>query len=179
MAIVVLLICCALSLATCATQPAQSNGLPWADARQLVLVTTPDWNADHGSMRTYARDAGVASRPAKTTPVVIGRAGAAWGLGLNPPQPGPVKQEGDGRSPAGVFAHRHAHSATRNPQSTGLPYARVERATTTASMSAARRSTTASSTRVTSATAAVAGSTEPMRRDLHAQAAIRPTRSVS
>ena len=36
-------------------------------------------------------------------PITIGRAGAAWGIGLHPQQLGPRKKEGDGRSPAGVF----------------------------------------------------------------------------
>lgn len=38
--------------------------------------------------------------------VGLGRAGLAWGIGLHParPGPGPRKREGDGRSPAGLFA---------------------------------------------------------------------------
>lgn len=37
-------------------------------------------------------------------PVTLGRAGLAWGRGLHPAMPGRQKCEGDGRSPAGVFA---------------------------------------------------------------------------
>ncbi|HEY8329173.1 MAG TPA: hypothetical protein VIO59_12105, partial [Rhodanobacter sp.] len=29
---------------------------PWHDAGQLVLVTTAGWNANHGILRTFARD---------------------------------------------------------------------------------------------------------------------------
>ena len=38
--------------------------------------------------------------------VSLGRTGLAWGLGLHPADPGqgPVKREGDGKAPAGVFA---------------------------------------------------------------------------
>jgi L,D-peptidoglycan transpeptidase YkuD (ErfK/YbiS/YcfS/YnhG family) len=35
---------------------------------------------------------------------MLGRAGLAWGRGLHPAMPGLQKREGDGRSPAGVFA---------------------------------------------------------------------------
>src|SRR5579871_1777988 len=37
-------------------------------------------------------------------PVSLGRSGLGWGEGLHPAQSsGPVKKEGDGRSPAGIF----------------------------------------------------------------------------
>ena len=37
-------------------------------------------------------------------PITIGKSGAAWGIGLHEPQGGQQKREGDGRSPAGMFA---------------------------------------------------------------------------
>src|SRR5262249_3901259 len=46
----------------------------------------------------------------KRIPVVVGRNGMAWGKGLHgePPKPlkdsDPIKKEGDGRSPAGIFS---------------------------------------------------------------------------
>lgn len=74
------------------------------DARQLVLVVTPDWNATQGELRTFDR-AGKGWRP-RGAPVAvsIGREGSAWGIGLHEPQAGMQKREGDGRSPAGMFA---------------------------------------------------------------------------
>ena len=30
----------------------------WQPSRQLVLVTTPDWDSDHGTLQAYERDAG-------------------------------------------------------------------------------------------------------------------------
>ena len=77
------------------------------DARQLVLVTTPDWKADHGMLRLYqratARDAWTPAGEA--APVMVGRNGLGWGRGLvpAPKDGGPVKAEGDGRAPAGLF----------------------------------------------------------------------------
>src|SRR5688572_9491946 len=72
-------------------------------AEQLVLVVTPDWNASSGVLRTYARVGGH-WHFVDEMPVTVGRSGAAWGLGLHAkPSHGPVKREGDGRAPAGVF----------------------------------------------------------------------------
>jgi D-alanyl-D-alanine dipeptidase len=80
-----------------------------AAARQLVLVTTPDWNTVGGTLEVFERpDAGAwtAARAAARAPVpiVVGKSGLAWDPALAAPVTGPVKQEGDGRSPAGVFA---------------------------------------------------------------------------
>ncbi|MEZ5419972.1 MAG: L,D-transpeptidase family protein [Vicinamibacterales bacterium] len=88
-------------------RPVSATGLLTA-AGQLVVVTTADWNAVRGDLRTYerGRDGGwVDARPrAAAVPIVVGKNGTAWDPGLVPPVAGPLKAEGDGRSPAGVFA---------------------------------------------------------------------------
>ena len=77
----------------------------WRDARQMILVVVPDWNSTTATLRTFERARGGWREIDHAAPVVIGHACSAWGLGLNPPQGGgPIKREGDGRSPAGVFA---------------------------------------------------------------------------
>lgn len=81
-----------------------------AAARQLVVVTTPDWNSVAGTLRTFARPR--AGAPWTEAPrggagvvsIVVGKSGTAWDPAVVGPVPGPVKKEGDGRSPAGVFA---------------------------------------------------------------------------
>jgi zinc D-Ala-D-Ala dipeptidase len=81
------------------------------DATQLVVVTTADWEATTGELRRFVRDDLGSSwrREGNVVPVVIGRAGLAWGAGFDEladaalPTAGPRKREGDGRSPAGVF----------------------------------------------------------------------------
>ncbi|HKU80441.1 MAG TPA: hypothetical protein VJQ42_11415, partial [Rhodanobacteraceae bacterium] len=97
-----------LALASVAGARSASSEGPsanWRDARQAILVTVPDWNATSGTLRTYERKHGAWREVGHAAPVVIGHAGAAWGIGLNPRQSdGPIKREGDGRSPAGVFA---------------------------------------------------------------------------
>ncbi|MEL1263317.1 L,D-transpeptidase family protein [Pseudoxanthomonas putridarboris] len=76
-------------------------------ARQLVVVTTADWDADQGILRRFERDAGESPwREVGAFAVGIGRNGSAWGDGLHARDEqgdGPEKREGDGRSPAGVF----------------------------------------------------------------------------
>jgi D-alanyl-D-alanine dipeptidase len=79
----------------------------FAESRQFILVTTGGWGAVDGEMRLYERES-VKDRwnaVDEKIPVVIGRNGMAWGQGLHGGAVGggPVKQEGDGRSPAGVF----------------------------------------------------------------------------
>src|SRR6185437_16772052 len=84
---------------------AKAPSAAWSNANQMILVTVPDWNTIEGTLRTYQRDHGGAWREVGAVrPVVIGKSGAAWGIGLSPAQhDGPQKREGDGRSPAGVF----------------------------------------------------------------------------
>ena len=97
----------AMSLLTaCAGTPAASSSpsLPWSNARQLVVVTSADWDAVRGTMRRFERDGADWKQVGAATPVMLGRAGSAWGIGLHGAQAeGPQKREGDGRNPAGVF----------------------------------------------------------------------------
>jgi L,D-peptidoglycan transpeptidase YkuD (ErfK/YbiS/YcfS/YnhG family) len=76
-----------------------------AEVRQLLVVLPADWEASTARLVRFELDAAGAWRPVDSGwPVVIGRAGCGWGLGLHPPQSeGPLKREGDGRSPAGIF----------------------------------------------------------------------------
>lgn len=83
--------------------------LPTSGALQMVLVLTDSWDAVPGVMRRYEREG--AHTPWRAigaeVPVVVGASGLGWGNGLHgvgsPGEPGPLKHEGDNRSPAGVF----------------------------------------------------------------------------
>jgi L,D-peptidoglycan transpeptidase YkuD (ErfK/YbiS/YcfS/YnhG family) len=62
-----------------------------------------------GTLETFERTAGgawqaVRGRGRGATTIVVGKSGTAWDPAIVAPVPGPVKAEGDGRSPAGVFA---------------------------------------------------------------------------
>jgi L,D-peptidoglycan transpeptidase YkuD (ErfK/YbiS/YcfS/YnhG family) len=153
-------------LTACAPQSTlRTAATAWSDAGQLVLVTTTDWNDNHGALRAFARGS-QGWRPAGAAfPVVIGRNGAAWGLGLHPAQPGFGKREGDGRSPAGVFAIGTAFGYASSA-STSLPYTALNAGQYCIDVSGSplyNRIVDASEV----GAAAVAGSSEPMRRDLH------------
>jgi L,D-peptidoglycan transpeptidase YkuD (ErfK/YbiS/YcfS/YnhG family) len=140
--------------------------VPWPDARQLVLVTTSGWDANQGTLRTYTMTSTGWRAVAPTFAVTIGRAGSAWGVGLHAAQSGPSKREGDGRSPAGVFhigtAFGYADSAN-----TALHYAAMSEADYCVDVNTSPLYNRIVNSRVVGK-AAIAGSTEPMRRDLHA-----------
>ena len=83
--------------------PAAAGG-----ALQAVVVVTGDWSAVPGTLRRFERASpGDAWRETGgEIPVVVGKGGLGWGIGLHggpPSLPGPVKHEGDGRAPAGIF----------------------------------------------------------------------------
>jgi len=72
--------------------------------RQLLLVRATSWVASTGTLQRYERRKGSPwSDVGPPIPVNLGRHGLAWGRGRQAAQPGPVKREGDGKSPAGVY----------------------------------------------------------------------------
>lgn len=77
------------------------------ETKQIILVTTPDWNSVSGTLRQFAKgkDGGAWHLTGKEIPIVVGRSGLAWGRGLHPTNDlsGPIKKEGDGKSPAGIY----------------------------------------------------------------------------
>jgi L,D-peptidoglycan transpeptidase YkuD (ErfK/YbiS/YcfS/YnhG family) len=77
-----------------------------ADIRQLIVSLAPDWPASQGTLQRYERGPdGRWQRVGDSVPVLYGKNGLAWGRGVRgTEEPGLRKREGDGRSPAGVFA---------------------------------------------------------------------------
>ena len=77
-----------------------------SSARQLILVVTPDWNGVQGELRRFERStpAGPWQGVGVGGQIVVGKSGTAWDPLAEPVVPGPIKREGDGRSPAGVFS---------------------------------------------------------------------------
>jgi L,D-peptidoglycan transpeptidase YkuD (ErfK/YbiS/YcfS/YnhG family) len=159
-----------LTLSACASAP--RTALPWSDARQLILVTTADWNADSGQLRRFEKttDAGQTAHWREVgvaAPVMVGRNGSAWGIGLHPAQStGPQKREGDGRAPAGVFALGTAFGYA-DSTATAWPYRGMD-ATDYCIDVVGSPHYNAIVSAADVGEQAVAGSTEPMRRDLHA-----------
>jgi len=98
------------------------------NSRQIVVVVTESWNNPQGIACWFDRQNDwnwrLRGGPA---PVLIGRAGLAWGRGENDPSglTGPVKREGDDKAPAGVFRLGTAFGYGRNSIATRMPYLRL------------------------------------------------------
>lgn len=158
----------ALLASACARQAVRDDTAAWSGARQLVVVTTSGWDATSGTLRRYARSGNGWVQVSTVARVVVGRSGTAWGLGLHPAQPhGPVKREGDGRAPAGMFRIGEAFGYAGSVD-TALPYMPMQATHYCMDVPASPLYNTIVDTRDVGE-AAVQGSTEPMRLDIHAK----------
>lgn len=124
------------SLAAAAGTPVQAPARdPMHSSLQMVVVTVPGWSAVDGSMVRYQRSgAGKRwERVGEPITIVVGKSGMGWGTGLIPADLGavreaaePVKKEGDGKSPAGIFRIGTAFgSAAQAPGDWKLSYIRL------------------------------------------------------
>lgn len=99
-----------------------------AGKTQLVTVLSEQWNQFRAELRRYERVPGERWKPVgPPIDVVLGREGYAWGRGLHGSgapkgRPGPIKREGDGRSPAGVFNVGPAYGYASAHEEISLPY---------------------------------------------------------
>jgi zinc D-Ala-D-Ala dipeptidase len=110
------LVCLLAVAARCAFPPAQAFAAGsdvFARSTQMIVVTTANWDAVEGRLQRFERsNAHETWRPAgEPIPIVVGKNGMGWGIGLIADDDAavraadePVKKEGDGKSPAGVFA---------------------------------------------------------------------------
>jgi D-alanyl-D-alanine dipeptidase len=94
---------------------------------QLLTVVSDDWNAFQAILRRYERLAAGWREVGAPVQVVLGHAGYGWGRGLHgngtpPGRGGPVKREGDGRSPAGVFELGPVYGYESPPAKVSLAY---------------------------------------------------------
>lgn len=135
-------------------------------SRQLVLVVTPDWDSPDGRMQAFERHDGHWQPVGGSVQVSIGKNGAAWGLGLHPWQPpGPVKIEGDGKAPAGMFNIGNAFGYAAAVAS-HLPYQAMDSTDWCVDVNDSPWYNRIVSTDDVGL-GAVQGSSEPMRRDIH------------
>lgn len=179
-----------LLLTACASQPASRSAPtepaitpettrdtgnsrhPLDGAGQLVVVTAPNWDASQAEMHLFERRGAGWQESGDGTAVSLGRNGIAWGLGLHPmPQPGPQKQEGDGRSPAGVFVLPGAFGYGPTGHSL-MPYEAMDDTDWCIDVPTSPFYNQIIDARH-QGEAAVAGSSEPMRLDLHNDGDVR------
>ncbi len=72
--------------------------------QQLVVSLAPTWDSVNGRLQCFERDGAGWKPVAPAWPVLYGKNGLAWGLGvLGSEQAGRHKVEHDGRAPTGVF----------------------------------------------------------------------------
>ncbi len=144
---------------------AQAAPSPTAAADQLVVVVTEDWAANQGHLQAYARTAQGWQPSGPGFAVAIGRNGSAWGTGLATRDGEPRKHEGDGRSPAGVFAIGPAFGYEAHVDS-AMPYRQMQADSWCIDVPASPLYNRIVDARDVGAEA-VKGSTEAMRLDLH------------
>jgi D-alanyl-D-alanine dipeptidase len=91
--------------------------------QELLVVIAPDWSDLHGTAQRLVRRDHSFRVVGPPFPVVLGHNGMGWGRGLplSEPRPGPIKHEGDGKSPAGLFALGTAFGYAPRAETT-LPY---------------------------------------------------------
>ena len=102
---------------------------------QLVLGISRSWTATEVRLQRYERGGPEAdwSAVGEPIPAILGHAGMGWGLGLHGAHApaglaGPIKVEGDGRSPAGLFSLGAAFGyAPEPPAGTAIDYVQVNR----------------------------------------------------
>lgn len=99
--------------------------------RQIIVAQSADWSSNTATLQCYQRaSANAPWQPAfpKPWPVLLGRAGLAWGRGVfTPPANGiPAKVERDWKAPAGLFQLGQLFGyASSPPKGAFWPYVQV------------------------------------------------------
>ena len=81
----------------------------FSHSTEIVVVTTDTWDSPQGTLRRYERERpGNPWNPVgEPITVMVGKTGLGWGRGVLTPKShdagDPMKKEGDGKAPAGVF----------------------------------------------------------------------------
>ena len=97
---------------------------PLGDTRQLIVVVSNGSDVNQGTLATFERE--VSSkwhRLSAQIPVTLGRNGMAWGIGRH--SNAPLKREGDGRSPEGVFELEKIYGSSAQPTGDLFSYAQL------------------------------------------------------
>ncbi len=128
-----LLFACANLFAQVKTVTPPKPEIPYSESLQAVVVTTENFSAIKGKAQLFERKDTKSKWKAvgKSFPIVVGKNGLAWSDGLNelPSDTGGrllMKTEGDGKSPAGIFALSTAFGTGEKSDKINLPYTKLE-----------------------------------------------------
>lgn len=108
--------------------PLDNIPLP-ATCRQVVYVEAEAWDKSDATLSRFERSLEGWKQIGESFNVRLGGKGLGWGDGLFRfiPENGPVKREGDNKSPAGVFELPLAFGKQDNPpEGTSLPYRKAD-----------------------------------------------------
>lgn len=98
-----------------------------ADSSQCLVGTTHDWDSSEATLRLFEKSGGHWQQVGGEWKARLGKNGLVWGIGLHPlPDGVRIKQEGDWRTPAGIFriggAWGYATDIARRPN---MPYTQI------------------------------------------------------
>jgi L,D-peptidoglycan transpeptidase YkuD (ErfK/YbiS/YcfS/YnhG family) len=116
---IILVLVCAFSTkpGCCAEPPAP---------RQIIVVVTESWSDVWGKLFCFEKRAGKWEKAKGHFTVVIGEKGMGWGFGVAGGEPVfPLKKEGDGKAPAGIFPLPKAMGYEAGPPAGGFPYEQI------------------------------------------------------
>jgi len=136
-----------------------------ATHQQLILVLTDKWQADHGLLYSFEKSNNIWQLIEQEIPVSVGKKGLAWGIGLHDMQSGIYKKEGDGKAPAGIFTLGSAFGYLTS-LNTHLAYQQMTKSDYCVDVNSSSYYNQIVNAKK-SGKSAIAGSTEPMRRDIH------------
>jgi len=149
---------------------AQSNTaevipLQQAQHQQLILVVSDNWQTDNGLLYRFEKLDGQWQLAKDKIKVSLGRTGLAWGIGLHDKQLGPIKKEGDGKAPAGIFTLGNAFGYLAE-LNTGLNYQQMSHNDYCIDVNGSAFYNQVVS-KLDVGEQGIKGSSEPMRRDIH------------
>lgn len=98
-------------------------------SEQLILIVSDDFNNTHAVLTRYEKEQNSYKHIGEKIIVNIGRSGLAWGIGengLTPKPDEPLKREGDGKAPAGIFKISKAFGYASTVK-TKMPYLQADK----------------------------------------------------
>ncbi len=98
-------------------------------SEQLILIVSNDFNNTHAVLTRYEKEQNKFKQVGENIIVNIGRNGLAWGIGesgFTPKAGEPIKKEGDGRAPAGIFVISKAFGYATTIK-TKMPYVQADK----------------------------------------------------